>query len=51
VGAVVAGDVFLNALRVGGSRLGLGDYRPEKSGPFGRFTSSRWPSSGTRASA
>jgi hypothetical protein len=38
VGAVVAGDVFLNALRVGGSRLGLGDCRPEKSGPFRRFT-------------
>ena len=33
-----AGGVFLDALRVGGSRLGLGDYRPEKSGPFGKFT-------------
>ena len=32
-----AGDHFLNCLRVGGSRLGLGDYRPEKSGPFGKF--------------
>ena len=36
-----AGEVFANALRVGGSRLGLGDYRPEKSGPFGKFALKR----------
>ena len=35
--AVVAGGVFLNALGVGASRLGLGDCRPERSDPFGRF--------------
>lgn len=28
---------LLPLMRLGGSKLGLGDYRPEKSGPFGRF--------------
>lgn len=25
-----------------GSKIGLGDYRPEKGGPFGRFQAVRW---------
>ena len=25
-------------LNIGGSRVGIGNYRPEKSGPYGRFT-------------
>lgn len=28
---------LLPIMRLGGSKLGLGDYRPEKSGPFGRY--------------
>ena len=31
------GDLLCSIMRHGGSKLGLGDYRPEKSGPFGRF--------------
>jgi hypothetical protein len=26
----------------GGSKIGLGDYRPEKGGPFGRFSVVQW---------
>ncbi len=29
-------------LEEGGRRIGIGDYRPEKGGPFGRFEILRW---------
>ena len=29
-------------LTEGGSRIGVGDFRPEKGGPFGRFQVTRW---------
>lgn len=33
---------LLPLMRLGGSKLGLGDYRPEKSGPFGRYQVKRF---------
>lgn len=29
-------------LSEGGARLGIGDFRPEKGGPFGRFQITSW---------
>lgn len=32
-----AGEILLMILAHAGKRVGIGDYRPERSGPFGRF--------------
>lgn len=34
---VIDGEACLKALMLAGQQIGIGDYRPEKSGPFGRF--------------
>lgn len=34
---VIDGEFVLKAIILAGSQIGIGDYRPEKSGPFGRF--------------
>jgi hypothetical protein len=31
-----------NVLTLAGQRIGLGDYRPERGGPFGRFAVTSW---------
>ena len=35
-------DLVHQLLTEGGMRIGIGDYRPEKGGPFGRFQVVRW---------
>ena len=35
-------DLVHQILVEGGSRIGLGDFRPEKGGPFGRFRVTGW---------
>lgn len=35
-------DVVNQLLVEGGQQIGLGDYRPEKGGPFGRFIVTHW---------
>lgn len=35
-------DVCHQLLTEGGRTIGLGDFRPEKGGPFGRFRVTRW---------
>lgn len=35
-------EVVHQLLEESGKRLGLGDYRPERGGPFGRFSVIRW---------
>lgn len=35
-------DVVHQLLEEGGRKLGLGDYRPERGGPFGRFQVTSW---------
>jgi hypothetical protein len=35
-------DLIHQLLEEGGRRIGIGDYRPEKGGPFGRFEIVRW---------
>lgn len=39
---VLGADVIHQLLEEGGRRIGIGDYRPEKGGPFGRFEILRW---------
>jgi hypothetical protein len=35
-------NLVLQLITEGGTKLGLGDYRPEKGGPFGRFQVVSW---------
>lgn len=35
-------DFVHQLLEEGGRKLGIGDFRPEKGGPFGRFAVTRW---------
>lgn len=35
-------DMVQQLLTEGGRRLGIGDFRPEKGGPFGRFMVTEW---------
>ncbi len=35
-------DLVHQLLEEGGRRIGIGDYRPERGGPFGRFEVLRW---------
>lgn len=35
-------DTVHQLLVEGGQRIGIGDFRPEKGGPFGRFLVTRW---------
>lgn len=35
-------DMIHQLLEEGGRRIGIGDYRPERGGPFGRFEVTRW---------
>jgi hypothetical protein len=39
---VLSVEVVHQLLEEGGRRIGVGDYRPEKGGPFGRFAILRW---------
>ena len=39
---VLPPDLIHTLLEEGGKRQGIGDYRPEKGGPFGRFQIVRW---------
>jgi hypothetical protein len=39
---MIEADVVHQLLEESGKRLGLGDYRPERGGPFGRFSVVRW---------
>lgn len=40
--AVLPPDIIHQLLIEGGQRIGIGDYRPEKGGPFGRFLVQCW---------
>lgn len=39
---VLAVDTIHTLMTEGGARIGVGDYRPEKGGPFGVFQVTRW---------
>lgn len=39
---VLPAETIHQLLVEGGTRIGIGDYRPEKGGPFGRFQVTRW---------
>jgi hypothetical protein len=34
---LVSADILVKILADAGMRVGVGDYRPQKGGPFGRF--------------
>jgi hypothetical protein len=36
--AVIDDEMIVEVGNIGGRLVGIGDYRPEKSGPFGRYT-------------
>ena len=40
-GGLVGREQVLTWLDIGGRRIGLGDWRPEKSGSYGRFNTTR----------
>jgi hypothetical protein len=40
--SMIESDTVHQLLEESGKRLGLGDYRPERGGPFGRFALVRW---------
>jgi len=40
--AVLPVELVHQLLEEGGRRIGIGDYRPEKGGPFGRFEVTNW---------
>ena len=42
--SVLPAELIHQLLEEGGRRIGIGDYRPEKGGPFGRFSIERWQS-------
>ena len=42
---VLAEETIHQLLEEGGTRIGIGDYRPEKGGPFGTFRVVEWRSS------
>jgi hypothetical protein len=35
-------DTFLRLFTLAGSRIGFGDFRPQRKGPFGMFAVTRW---------
>lgn len=39
---MIDSDTVMQLLAEGGTRLGIGDFRPEKGGPFGRFSVVGW---------
>ena len=39
---MIESETIHQLLEEGGRRLGLGDYRPERGGPFGRFSVVSW---------
>lgn len=39
---LVSAQLVHQLLEEGGRRLGVGDFRPEKGGPFGRFAITKW---------
>lgn len=39
---VLDGDVIQQLLTEGGRKIGIGDFRPERFGPFGRFMVTSW---------
>lgn len=43
---VLGADTIAQLLTEGGSRIGVGDYRPEKGGPYGRFIVTKWEQTG-----
>lgn len=40
--SMIASDMVLQLLTEGGTRIGVGDFRPERGGPFGRFSVVQW---------
>ena len=44
-------DIVHQLLTEGGQRIGIGDFRPEKGGPFGRFRVTLWQEQHMRAAA
>jgi len=43
---ILAAPMIHQLLEEGGRRLGIGDYRPEKTGPYGRFAIVSWEDGG-----
>lgn len=39
---LLSGETIHQLLEEGGRRIGIGDYRPERGGPFGRFQVIEW---------
>lgn len=39
---LIEADTIHQLLSEGGNRIGIGDFRPEKGGPFGRFIVTEW---------
>jgi hypothetical protein len=39
---LLSANMARNLIERAGSRVGLGDFRPERGGPFGRFQLTRW---------
>ena len=40
--ACISAEDLRRLVEAAGQRIGLGDYRPERGGPFGRFTITSW---------
>jgi len=40
--SVIPADLVKQLLDEAGRRVGIGDFRPERTGPFGRFTVTNW---------
>lgn len=40
--SMIESDTILQLLTEGGKRIGIGDFRPERGGPFGRFAVVQW---------
>jgi hypothetical protein len=40
--AFIRAEDLRRLVEASGQRIGLGDYRPERGGPFGRFTITNW---------
>ena len=39
---IIESDTVMQLLTEGGKRIGIGDFRPERGGPFGRFAVIQW---------
>jgi len=39
---IISDDLLREVIDTAGKRVGLGDYRPARKGPFGRFVVTRW---------